>query len=400
MHNLTKIKIFRIALWVTYPFALLFLYPLALIRAKKSNGLFFLFDRYSIGGAQKIFLDILAALDDTQKTIYFTRLSEDGKLKDLFYSQPNSYTRDIHFWCDNLLLRLFSVHYYAFYLNRHSDLRVLSSNSTYFFDLLPFLRKDALRVELLHNFSYGKKGFEFFGLANCRYLSHRIVYDQLTLQNIHNQYNEFGIQHQFTERILYIEPGVDIPPPVSKPGIPPLKILYAGRGGRQKRVWLIDRIARHFIEMGAPVHFSFAGTMEAELSEIVKAASTMHGAVDTQEKMNSIYAANHIILLTSAFEGFPMVIKEGMAHGCVPLVTALEGNKSHLVHLRNAWLIEAVEDEAEVVRLGITLIEQILKHPEEYDVLSIAAYNYAAEHFSKQPFLDAYRKLLLSGKQD
>lgn len=394
MHNLTKIKIFRIALWVTYPIALLFLYPLASLRKKKSSGLFFLFDRYSIGGAQKIFLDILSSLQDTQKTVYFTRLSEDGKLKELFFQQQNTYSRDIHIWCDNLLFRLFSVHFYAFYLNRHRDLRILSSNSTFFFDLLPFLRKDALRVELLHNFSYGKKGFEFFGLANCSYLNHRIVYDRLTLQNIREQYKEYGIDSGFEKRILYIEPGVDIPGPVTKATIPPLNILYAGRGGRQKRVWLIDRIARHFIDQDAPVHFSFAGTMEAELSDPVKAISTMHGAVETQEAMNRIYKANHIILLTSAFEGFPMVIKEGMAHGCVPLVTALEGNKTHLRHLENAYLIDAVEDEEAVVKKGISLIEQILQDPEQRKALAEASYNYATEHFSKIPFLDAYRKLL------
>lgn len=211
MHNLTKIKLFRIALWTTYPIAFIFLYPLALIKKKKESSLFFLFDRFSIGGAQKIFLDILEALSDQEKTVYFTRLSKDGKLKSLFYDQPNTFNKDIHIWCDYILARLFAVHYYAFYLNRHTNLRVLSSNSTFFFDLLPFLKKNSLKIELLHNFSYGKNGFEFFGLANVKFLDQRVIYDDLTLKNIRNQYKEYGIENNFLDKILFIEPGVVIP---------------------------------------------------------------------------------------------------------------------------------------------------------------------------------------------
>lgn len=395
MHNLTKIKIFRIALWCTYPLALLVLYPFALLRKKKQSSLFFLFDRYSIGGAQKIFLDILESLDDTSKTVYFTRRSVDGKLKSLFYNQPNTYSRDIHIWCDYLLFRLFAVHFYAFYLNRHKNLRILSSNSTFFFDLLPFLSKQSLRIELLHNFSYGNKGFEFFGLANYRLLDKRIVYDRLTLNNIRNQYAGYRVGTEMLDRVLFIEPGVRIPERKTKETVPPLRILYAGRGGRQKRVWLINRIAEHFYGINAPVQFSFAGTMEEDLSDEVKQASTMYGPVDTQEQMDLIYSQHHIILLTSAFEGFPMVIKEGMANGCVPLVTALEGNKTHLTHLQNAYLIGEIENEEEVVQQGISLVERILSHPEEFTGIQANAYRYAATHFTKEAFRSSYRNLLL-----
>ena len=111
MHNLTKIKIFRIALWITYPLALLFLYPLALLRKQNSSGLFFLFDRYSIGGAQRIHLDILHSVPDIPKQVWFTRKSPNDKLKKTFYSVPATSNFDIHGVCDWLLFRLFSVHY-------------------------------------------------------------------------------------------------------------------------------------------------------------------------------------------------------------------------------------------------------------------------------------------------
>src|SRR6476620_5850177 len=106
MHNLTKIKIFRIALWITYPLAFLLLYPLALLRKRNASGLFFLFDRYAIGGAQRIHLDLLHSIPDIPKQVWFTRKSPNDKLKEAFYAVPGSDNDDIHAVCDGLLLRL------------------------------------------------------------------------------------------------------------------------------------------------------------------------------------------------------------------------------------------------------------------------------------------------------
>ena len=182
MHNLTKIKLFRTFLWIVYPLALLFVYPFVLFKRKKRSSLFFFYDRYAIGGAQRVYLDILESVKDIPKTVYFTRYSPDDKLKQRFYSFPSTECHDIHFWCDNLLFRLFTVHYFSFYLNRHKQSRVLGSNSTFFYDMLPFLSKDINKIELLHNFSYGKKGMEFFGLANHYWINRRMVIDEITKQ--------------------------------------------------------------------------------------------------------------------------------------------------------------------------------------------------------------------------
>ena len=396
MHNLTKIKVFRVLLWLTYPVALIFIYPFALLRRKKRTHLFFFFDRYAIGGAQRIHLDILTSVEDVQKQVFFTRRSPNDGLKEAFYSLPNTECSDIHIWCDYLLLRLFSVHYFAFYLNRHKKVHALSSNSTFFYDMLPFLGANVHKTELLHNFSYGKNGMEFFGLANHRLLDTRIVYDSFTLSNIKKQYREFSIPQRFIDRILFIEPGVDVPDSAPLKIDRPLKILYAGRGGPQKRVWLINKIASHFITTKLPVEFHFAGPLSGEIEEEIKNASIVHGEIKSKEAMKKIYDASHIIILTSAYEGFPMVIKEGMASGCVPLVTALEGNKMHLKSGFNAVLIEDYTNEEAVVRQGITAITSLLDNRSGLQHLSASAYQYAKDHFTKAHFLATYRNFLLN----
>lgn len=387
MHNRTKIKIFRIACWVTYPLALVIIYPLTFFKKKKSNLIFF-FDRYSIGGAQRVHLDILESVKDTYKEVYFTRRSGDASLKEAFQTTPHAKIADIHFYCDNLLIRLFTVHFYASYINRHKKMHVFSSNSTFFYDLLPFLRRDIITTELLHNFTYGKKGMEFFGLANHQYLSSRILIDNYTLQNIKKQYAEYAVDNMYIERLILIEPGVNIPAQNEKNFDLPLKVLYAGRGGAQKRVWLISKIAEYFLKENLPVEFHFAGNMENDLSAFVIENSTIHGIITDEKKMQGIYHQCHVIILTSAYEGFPMVIKEGMANSCIPVITALEGNKTHLVNNVNALLINNFESEDAVVKQGIEQLNALMKNKLLLERLSINCREYAIAHFDIKIFED------------
>lgn len=101
------------------------------------------------------------SINEVPKQVYFTRKSDNDSLKQEFYTLRNSNSEDIHIWCDYLLFRLFTVHYFAFYINRHDHVHVFSSNSTFFYDMLPFLKNHVVKTELLHNFTFGKKGMEF-----------------------------------------------------------------------------------------------------------------------------------------------------------------------------------------------------------------------------------------------
>jgi len=395
MHNITKIKIFRILLRISYFPSLVFVYPWVLFRKKSGSGLFFFFDRYSMGGAQRIHLDILKSVPEIEKQIFFTRYSPNAAFRAEFYGIPHAGSRDIHVWCDYLLLRLFSVHYFSFYINRHPSPHVFGANSTFFYDLLPFLNKKSTRTELLHNFTFGKNGMEFFGLKNHRLLTYRVVYDYYTRENIEKQYAAYHIDPVYLQRLLFIEPGVDIPPETKKSFSGTLQVICAGRGGPQKRIWLVNRVAEYFMDQDLPVRFHFAGTLIGELSVKVKAKAVIHGEISDPRKMADLLAASDIALLTSLFEGFPMFIKESMANACIPVVTALPGNLMHLKDGYNCLLIHEILNETELVREAIEKIMELVSDRHLCARLSDTAYGYAKDHFGRDAFNIHYRELLL-----
>jgi glycosyltransferase involved in cell wall biosynthesis len=237
---------------------------------------------------------------------------------------------------------------------------------------------------------------EFFGLANHKRLTHRFIYDTYTLDNIRRQYEAYKVPVSFLDRIVFFEPGVKVPLTIQKDYSFPLKILYAGRGGPQKRIYLLNEVVEYCLQQNWPITFHFAGTVIDELSDVIKQNSVLHGNISSSDEMNELYLQSHAILMTSAYEGFPMLIKESMAYGCIPIVTALEGNKMHLKNVTNALLIDAVEDEKKVVHEGIERIKSLVENPELLKTLSVQAHDYALKHFDRNKFLHECRNLLLS----
>ena len=106
------------------------------------------------------------------------------------------------------------------------------------------------------------------------------------------------------------------------------------------------------IDRHANIEFHFAGTLINELSSKVKTNSVIHGEISDPAKMSDSFIRNAYCLLTSSYEGFPMFIKEAMANGCIPVVTALPGNLTHLKDGYNCMLIEEIFEETEVVSQG------------------------------------------------
>ena len=123
------------------------------------------------------------------------------------------------------------------------------------------------------------------------------------------------------------------------------------------------------------MQFHFAGTINDELSEEVKQNSFCYGPVSDKNILENIFSISHILLMSSKYEGFPVLIKEAMAHGCVPVVTALPGIMTHLINGENSLLINSVNDEYKVVEEGIQCINLLLKEKQVLENILIPVLN-------------------------
>lgn len=239
--------------------------------------------------------------------------------------------------------------------------RIFSDRIQLFLRYAAIFKKENNPDRTVTQFYFWKKRDGVFGLMNYRWLTHRIIYDYFTKENIEKQYAEYGINREWLRRLIFIEPGVDISPEKVKNFDGPLNIICAGRGGGQKRIWLVNRIAEYFIDQRANLRFHFAGTLMSELSEKVKSNSEIHGEISDPQKMTALLSESDIALLTSLYEGFPMFIKESMANACIPVATALPGNLMHLTDRVNCLLIHEIQDEAMVVQQGIENIIELMR---------------------------------------
>lgn len=136
---------------------------------------------------------------------------------------------------------------------------------------------------------------------------------------------------------LVCHAGVAIPARApALPGVPPLRLLFAGRLERQvKRVMdlavLTDELASH----GAAFRLTIAGegparsSLEAALSrhaERVRFEGAIHPA-----DMPRLIGACHVLLLLSESEGMPTIVMEAMAGGRVCAITRGCGGATELI---------------------------------------------------------------------
>lgn len=115
--------------------------------------------------------------------------------------------------------------------------------------------------------------------------------------------------------------------------------LNEGKGIRQllDALALIPDISRHIGQL----LIAGDGPLRAELAQ--KAAqlpiSVVFRGFLNRSQLEEVYAAAHIICLPSASEGFPKVIAEGAAFGCIPVVTDVSAIGQYVIPGQTGFLM-------------------------------------------------------------
>jgi glycosyltransferase involved in cell wall biosynthesis len=138
----------------------------------------------------------------------------------------------------------------------------------------------------------------------------------------------------------------------------PLRILYCGRiVEEQKRISLLPFILKDLDKAGLNYKMTLAG-QGCELNKMVDLLQPwvrrkkvyIVGGLD-QKAVSKTMAKNDIFLLFSDYEGLPLALLEGMAHGLVPVVSDLGNDFRDLVHGTGGKLVnhKATKDYAKAI---------------------------------------------------
>jgi glycosyltransferase involved in cell wall biosynthesis len=89
---------------------------------------------------------------------------------------------------------------------------------------------------------------------------------------------------------------------------------------------------------------------------------TFHGALSRNDVFD-IYKVSHAILMpTTASEGFPKVLAEAMAFGCIPIVSNMSSIGHYIKHGEQGFLLEPVSASSLVEQIGHLLSIDPLHH--------------------------------------
>ena len=116
-----------------------------------------------------------------------------------------------------------------------------------------------------------------------------------------------------------------------------------------------------------------------------------------KEFLDRIYNQADVLLLTSAYEGLPIVVMDMMARGKAVVSTAVDGIPDYITHEQNGLLIKETEEE-KIVTKGIELLDLLATNHDLRKKIGQNSRRYAVEHFSGEAFCKFYRNLLVLNK--
>lgn len=362
----------------------------------KEYDIFFFLPDYAIGGAEKVNAEIIKCFPDKKVIVFFTKKSPNNGTKHLFDALPIKIV-EIHNWTDNKFKYWNNLIYRGIissYINCQKNKPIVFIGQCNFgYKITPHINSSVRIIELIHVFD---NKLTWVWAPFVKFISKRIVVGNVFLEKYKSCYIQYGIPKKYLERFTIIRYCIDYMPDslLEKDFSLPLKVYYAGRGGAQKRLWLLFEIMQECKKNKLPVTFKLAGPFRDELPESFTDSNIYIGELSAGEGMHHFHKTNDILLMTSAFEGFPLVIMEAMCFGAIPLVPNIDAIPENIIDGENGFLINDVTDEKLFVQNAINKLKEIAKS-NRLNSISNSAFQYAQNNYSFEKFKSSYRKVFL-----
>jgi glycosyltransferase involved in cell wall biosynthesis len=197
--------------------------------------------------------------------------------------------------------------------------------------------------------------------------------------------DKFHVHHQ----------AVELPPrrPTRerRPG-DPVKVLWAARFDRQKRLDVLADLAEAAAAVGLPVEWHVFGKAvidspddtEEVLERLARAGATLHGTYSAENPLD--YSAYDAFLLTSEAEGIPLTLLDVMAER-LPVVASTVGGVPELIDSTTGFPVACHDD----VDAYLKALREIVDSPAEAQARAEAGYHRLAVEYS----WDAFKKRAL-----
>ncbi len=358
-------------------------------KVPNSGGIFLIYPNRDTGGSKKVNADIARLFSAYKPLMIFTKNELNGGYRHLFEIEGVS-ALDISRFIDNKYLHFMNVIWrgiIARWIYQADNPVLFGGECIYFYKLVPHVYKQATCIELCHVNKWLQYTQGFAPFIHYRVFSTpKIMRDHLAM------YHEAGIPVALKGKVHFIDNKIEIPE-LQWELHPHLQVLFVGRGTPQKRVHLVAAIAEKVKQLRPNIGFTLVGDVEGIVPEHVKPMVTIRTDINKPSQLQLLYQSHDVLLLTSLFEGLPLVVMEMMASGKVVVSTPVDGIPDYIKHMENGMLIDAVSDEEEVVRMGVKIILQLDDDPDLVRRLSESARKFALTHFSADSFDSAYRLL-------
>jgi len=372
-----------------FPFVLLGRMAGSIFRLSTSHRVFLFFPNGDIGGSPQVNIDLTRCISDTKPLIIFSKKPQNNQFREM-YNLPGVRVLDLHKWIDKKYIHFVNFFFrgvLAAWINKQQNPVVFGGESLFFYKMVPHLKPEALTVELCHLDTWLPYSIGFIDQIQKRCFS-----TEKLKQKVTQQYHENNLPESYFSKLYFFDNAIDFPEPYQGRN-QRLQVFYIGRGSPQKRVPLIAEIARFLHSKNAAVDFSFVGDVELVIDPSTLPFCKFYGNVKSQDTMQEIYRKADVLLMTSAFEGLPVVIMQMMAHGKVVVSTPVGGIPDYIFDDVNGILIEN-GDEKKIIDDGIKAIERLISHPELRLRLGAKSREMALQKFSREAFCNNYRKLL------
>lgn len=362
-----------------------------LFRLKTKHRAFLFYASADIGGAPKVNADIAACIKDQQPLIIFSKKPKNNQYRELF-NIDGVRVIDLHTYIDKKLFHFVNFFFrgvIATWINRAENAIVFGGESLFFYKIIPHIRKNIPCIELCHLPTWLPYSIGLIDRIDKR------IFSTLQLKkDVEAQYKANGISKDLYNKLYFFDNAIDIPES-KEINNEKLEVVFIGRGAPQKRVHLIAAIAEAMYDRNDAVHFSFVGDVGNVIDTTQYPYCTFYGNIKDNDKMNSIYQQSDVLILTSAYEGLPLVVMTMMAYGKIVVSTAVNGIPDYITHMENGLLIYETE-ENKVVEEGVKLLQLLIANPVLKKELGKKNRKTAVEKFDRAMFCRNYRKILFA----